>query len=263
MAYKLYTPRNHAQQEIHQWATRDLMDEVEVCGHRTLATLFEQYLPKEGTILEAGCGLGGWVRYLRDKGYDVVGLDRDANVVRRAREADPTLPVETGDITRLRWRDNELAGYISLGVIEHFEEGPQPALAEAFRVLKPGGRAIITVPALSTGRRILVHPLRSTVLGILRMTNNPVWFGEYRYSRNEVEGFITGAGFRVIGRELDEIKPGDPSRHIGIYADFPFMRAPGGAWRLNALGRGFASVAKVFGPAAFVNGWFTAVEKPA
>jgi SAM-dependent methyltransferase len=37
-------------------------------------------------------------------------------------------------------------GYLSLGVIEHFSEGPQKALAEACRVLKPGGVFVCAVP---------------------------------------------------------------------------------------------------------------------
>ena len=39
--------------------------------------------------------------------------------------------------------NNSISYYISLGVIEHFAEGPKDALDEAYRVLKPGGRLMI------------------------------------------------------------------------------------------------------------------------
>ena len=48
----------------------------------------------------------------------------------------------------LPYEDSSISGYLSFGVIEHFIEGPHEALAEAFRVLRPGGIAIITTPGV-------------------------------------------------------------------------------------------------------------------
>ncbi len=43
-----------------------------------------------------------------------------------------------GNVESLPFKDNSFSGYISLGVIEHFEEGPIKALREAYRILCPG-----------------------------------------------------------------------------------------------------------------------------
>ena len=59
------------------------------------------------------------------------------------------MPVIQGDILDLKYPDAHFDAYISQGVIEHFEEGPQQALNEAWRVLKPDGLAFITVPYLN------------------------------------------------------------------------------------------------------------------
>ena len=40
-----------------------------------------------------------------------------------------------------------------MGLVEHWKEGPGAALGEHFRLLKPGGIAIITVPLHNQVRR--------------------------------------------------------------------------------------------------------------
>ena len=51
--------------------TRDLA----LADRRNLGDLVLRYLPHDGPILEAGCGIGGWVKWLSLHGYDVVGVD--------------------------------------------------------------------------------------------------------------------------------------------------------------------------------------------
>ena len=54
-------------------------------------------------------------------------------------------PMEIMDITRLRFPDNSFDAIICLHVLEHIPEDIK-AMAELYRVLKPGGWAILQVP---------------------------------------------------------------------------------------------------------------------
>jgi ubiquinone/menaquinone biosynthesis C-methylase UbiE len=50
-----------------------------------------------------------------------------------------------------------------MGVVEHFEQGPLPALKEAYRVLKPDGMIFVSVPTFNIIRKWVRRPLRNLV----------------------------------------------------------------------------------------------------
>lgn len=109
-------------------------------------SFLSESLTKEGKILEAGCGMGQFVHELRMQGFDCEGVDTAEQTIRKVREIAPELPVSVGDVLNLPVPDAYYSGYISLGVVEHREQGPRPFLREAFRVLKKDSIAVFTVP---------------------------------------------------------------------------------------------------------------------
>jgi SAM-dependent methyltransferase len=124
-------------------------------SHRDEATPYILgYLEKKGPILEAGCGLGRFVDFLEQHGFqDVQGIDISADAVAIVNSLAPHLKVRRGDVSDLPFEDSSIRGIVSLGVVEHFEEGPQVPLREFRRVMMPGARAIISVPYLNPIRR--------------------------------------------------------------------------------------------------------------
>jgi SAM-dependent methyltransferase len=116
--------------------------------------IFVRELDRGGLHLEAGCGAGFWVAALRNSGYNVEGIEYSKELVKLVRERNPTLPVRWADALQIDRPDNHYDSYISIGVVEHRSEGPEPFLAEAFRVLRPGGRLLISVPFFGFTRRL-------------------------------------------------------------------------------------------------------------
>jgi len=152
-----------------------------------------------GLYVEAGCGTGYVAEILRRRGLRVVGLDYDAKTIARVSQVFPELDVRVGDVEALEFADGSVGNYISLGVLEHLEHGPQKAIAEVARVLERHGKAFISVPDLNTARRAFERYLQNH--GAPRVSDNCT-FNYYYYGRTEFSQLLTEGGLRV-----DELLP--------------------------------------------------------
>ena len=54
---------------------------MEACPRQVIAHHFLRHLPREEPILEGGCGLGAWVIFLEEQGYDIAGIDNYLNAL--------------------------------------------------------------------------------------------------------------------------------------------------------------------------------------
>jgi ubiquinone/menaquinone biosynthesis C-methylase UbiE len=97
-------------------------------------------------VLDIGCGTGHLAGELMRRGYDAWGVDFSDGMVRYASEHYGADRFQVGDIERIPFADNTFDGVMCLGVVEYLT-ADEPALREMWRVLKPGGRAVITTPS--------------------------------------------------------------------------------------------------------------------
>jgi len=113
-------------------------------GQERRFQLIRSYVPLEGArILDAGCGLGLYVRRFGDYSDQVHGVDIDAA---RARQASLTLAnIEQASAEHLPYGDGSFDLVLSHEVLEHVADD-QAATCEAYRVLKPGGHLVVFVP---------------------------------------------------------------------------------------------------------------------
>ena len=111
--------------------------------------------PTAGPVLEAGCGNGTVMRTFCAAGYDMTGLDFAPRAIQANSAIHPEGNYIVGDVRDLPLPTASLAGYLSFGVVEHFERADRVAiLREAARVVRPGGIVVITVPYFSPMRKL-------------------------------------------------------------------------------------------------------------
>jgi len=256
MSYTFYSFRNRTDQDELQWENQTFDGLVKSSQNRTLMDIFGRYLQQpKMKIIEAGCGMGTWIYNLKQMGHDVIGVDYMQSTVDKVKEYDPDFPMEVGDVHQLHFPDNTFDAYVSLGVIEHFQEGPQKALLEAKRILKPNGLAFITVPYLNMFRRLVTHNLRDIYFAGRRLMKKKYYFWEYRYTKSELKQFLSEAKFEVIYTGIDDYKTTDNDHHIGLCADFFFLRSrKGEIWELNKPAKVLLKLGKLFSPWLFCSG---------
>lgn len=102
-----------------------------------------RFVPPPAKILEVGCGTGNVSSFLAQKGYDVTGCEYYEEALALGW---PGFRKVHGDASDLPFQDGSFDVVGLFDVIEHIEDDNRP-LREAFRVLRQGGKAVVTVPA--------------------------------------------------------------------------------------------------------------------
>lgn len=103
--------------------------------------------PPPASILDLGCGAGRTTYSLRSAGWRTCGLDLSEPLLRAAQRRFPGLPLLQADATALTFASHTFdAALFSFNGIDdiHPESARERCLAEAYRVLRPGGVIILS-----------------------------------------------------------------------------------------------------------------------
>jgi ubiquinone/menaquinone biosynthesis C-methylase UbiE len=96
-------------------------------------------LPQGATVVDVGCGTARAVAELAEHAAHAIGVDLDPAMLAAARRRFPGIDVRAADAGQLPLADGEAHGYRA-DKVYHILPDPGAALAEARRVLVPGGR---------------------------------------------------------------------------------------------------------------------------
>jgi ubiquinone/menaquinone biosynthesis C-methylase UbiE len=118
-----------------------------ISRRRFALDMLETRISPGSNVLDIGCGTGHLAGELMQRGYAAWGVDLSEAMVAYAREHYDPDRFRVGDIEQIPFPDNTFDAVMCLGVMEYLEKD-EHALREMWRVLKPGGHAVITTPSL-------------------------------------------------------------------------------------------------------------------
>src|SRR5690348_11200785 len=118
MSYKVYLWDSLTAIEWSQaaWRIEGTTVSTEACDGELIHDVLLRHLPKNGTILDAGCGTAKWPIYLRRLGYRCVGVEISGDACRLAHELDRDLPLARADARSAPISTASVDAVLSLGV---------------------------------------------------------------------------------------------------------------------------------------------------
>jgi len=143
--------------------------------------------------LDAACGTGRITRLLRDRGFEIIGVDASSPMLRRSRGRDAASRLAVGDLRRMPLRSASVDLAVCGLALTHVEQ-LGPPIAELSRVLRPGGRLITTD----------LHPVATAFGG---QTYFRASDGSKHMARNHVHWpSAYAAAFQAAGLAIDRLE---------------------------------------------------------
>lgn len=165
------------------------------------------------SVVDAGCGTGRMTRLLASLGVDVSGIDVSGGMIAVARRSNPELSFEVGELADLPFTDMQLGGVFAWYSIIHSPPKDLPRIfAEFFRVLAPGGHALLSFQ-VGEGRRHLSRAYGHDV-SMQAQLFTPEIVGEH----------LVGAGFNMVARMTREAGPNEKTPQAVLLARRPYTR---------------------------------------
>lgn len=164
--------------------------------------------------LEVGCGTGIFLEAAAGTGADIVALDLSAHLLDQARArvaARGTVRLSLGNAEQMPFREASFDAAYGSSILHHLNL--DAALAEVFRVLRPGGRIVFAEPnILNPQVAVMFH------LGLTKK-----YFGvspdEMAFSRFRAARALRRAGFAEVAvKPFDFLHPATPARAIHAVA---------------------------------------------
>ncbi len=166
--------------------------------------LIRRALPKAGTVLDLGCGIGRFAKRIERLGLRYVGVDPEPQMLAAARQLNSgseAVFVEAS-ATELPFANGVFDACLMCWVFQYISNTPvaEPTMREIRRVLSSGGRLLLLEQASMKGTQSSTVQRSSSENDYVRQVNNFFSIQEVRTVRLAGLTFVSNALLRFLQR---------------------------------------------------------------
>lgn len=193
----------HLTEDDHAKLDVLLRNEADMAYRRRARSLLDHLDLHDGDkVLDCGCGMGVYMMMMtRLRNVEIYGVDGDIGRLEWAENEHVDARLTRVDIHQLPFADNSFDKILMSEVLEHMADD-RKAIAEVYRVLKPGGTLALSVP--HANYPVLWDPINKTLEALgLEPIREPgiitgLWSNHFRlYLPQDLRSVISGAGFEI------------------------------------------------------------------
>lgn len=163
-----------------------------------LALVNSAMIKESDRVLDIACGPGYVAAFASEKSEAVIGIDFSSTMIQKAKILHPKINFQVMDAEELQFSDGIFDFVLMNFGILHLEK-PEQAIAEAFRVLKPGGKFLFTIwdkPARSKAFDFIMSALKEVGDMNVSLPEGPDFF---KFSdSNTSKEILSNIGFDTI-----------------------------------------------------------------
>lgn len=192
-------------------------------------------------ILDLGCGPGMLLDYFLRRGqthWEFQGLDIAEGMIQSCRERFAqveTAQFQVGQLQHLDFPDQSFDAVVGMGVLGYLPEAEVgPAIAEATRVLKPGGVLILSFwnkRSLAYWKRSLQETVKSWLHRLRGKTYRPNVADSRRFNRKDIDRFLNQPQLTILNCDYY----GLGSRLMTLQQRFPILKRLQWDWLYSAM----------------------------
>ncbi len=156
----------------------------------------DKFIPERGDglkMLDLGCGTGYHLAKYRERGFELTGVDGSEEMLEQARAINPQIEFHQGDVTDVPLPDASFDYLVCIEVLRYLPDIGS-CVSEIFRVLKPGGTALVTAaPPLQANLYPLVNKITASA-----QVGNLTHLKQFFHSSGKLTREFSGAGFTGV-----------------------------------------------------------------
>ena len=145
---------------------------------------FLSLIPKNGKILDVGCGTGVDAGYMQSKGFEVIGIDLSKEMLKLAKERFPQIDFKLADIRKLEFTSNSFNGILASCSLIHIpKDDVRQTLKKFHEILKNNGIIYIALQGGKSEEIFIDEPFKPNeklflnVFSLEEIRNLLIWTG--------------------------------------------------------------------------------------